>query len=282
MKKFNLAILLTMLVSMVSTKVLAYDVAVENEDGKTIYYNYINNSTELEVTHSSYSGDIKIPETVTILNKTRKVTRIGINAFSNCYDLTSVTISDGVTSIGIDAFRDCSRLKKVIVKDIAAWCGISFSGYDSNPLYYAKHLYSDENTEITDLVIPGSVTSIGDMAFYGCNRLTSVTISEGVTSIGIMAFENCSGLTSVTISDGVTSIGTGAFYLCSGLTSVTIPGSVTSFGSYAFRGCSGLSSVTIPGSVTSIGSDAFQGCDGLKKVIVKNLAAWCGISFSGS
>ena len=78
MKQFNLTILLAVLVSMVSTKALAYDVAVENEDGKTIYYNYITDGTELEVTYyGRYSGDIKIPETVTILNKTRKVTSIG-------------------------------------------------------------------------------------------------------------------------------------------------------------------------------------------------------------
>ena len=112
MKQFNLTILLAMLVSMVSTKAFAYDVAVENEDGKTIYYNYITDGTELEVTYrttysDSYSGDIKIPETVTILNKTRKVTSIGNSAFYYCSGLTSVTIPASVTSIGRNAFYRC-------------------------------------------------------------------------------------------------------------------------------------------------------------------------------
>jgi hypothetical protein len=100
----------------------------------------------------------------------------------------SVTIGNSVTSMGNGAFSYCSNLEKVIVSDIAAWCGISFSGYESNPLSYAHHLYSDENTKITDLIIPNSVTSIGDYAFYGCSGLTSVTIPNSVTRIGASAF----------------------------------------------------------------------------------------------
>lgn len=91
---------------------------------------------------------------------------IGERAFGNCSGLTSVTIPNSVTFIGRFAFENCSGLQKVIVPDIAAWCGISFGDYESNPLYYANHLYSDENTEITDLVIPNGVTNIKYYAFY--------------------------------------------------------------------------------------------------------------------
>ena len=125
-----------------------------------------------------------------------EVTSIGANAFSECSGLTSVAIPNTVTSIGVSAFYGCSGLKKVIVKDIAAWCGIEFD-FANNPLEYAQHLYSDENTEITDLVIPDGVTSISARAFYGCSGLASVTIPSSVKSIGHQAFYNRGALTSV-------------------------------------------------------------------------------------
>ena len=148
------------------------------------------------------------------------VKSIGALAFCGCSGLTSVTIGNSVTSIGGYAFYGCSGLEKVIVPDIAAWCGIAFNNSQANPLHYAKHLYSDETTEITNLIIPNSVTSIGDDAFYGCSGLTSVTIGNSVTSIGGYAFRGCSGLTSVTIGNSVKEIGSSAFAYCEELTDV--------------------------------------------------------------
>ncbi len=117
-----------------------------------------------------------------------------------------------------------------------------------------------------DVVIPDSVTSIGNWAFYGCSSLTSVTIPDSVTSIGSNAFYGCSSLTSITIPDSVTSIEFSAFSECGSLTSVTIGNSVTSIGDWAFKGCSSLTSITIPDSVTSIGSNAFYGCSSLTSI----------------
>ena len=165
-----------------------------------------------------------------------------------CYEMSnlkSVTIGNSVTSIGEDAFYDCSGLKKVIVPDIKNWCSIDFSSRSSdNPLSYAHHLYSDENTEIKELVIPAGVTSIGWYAFSGCSGLTSVSIPNSVSSIGSYAFSSCSGLTSVSIPNSVSSIGSSAFDGCSGLTSIIIGNSVTNISSNAFDGCSGLTSIT--------------------------------------
>ena len=112
------------------------------------------------------------------------------------------------------------------------------------------------------------VTSIGNWAFYGCDKLTSITIPTSVTSIGEWAFSGCYNLTSITIPNSVTSIGEYAFYLCNNLTSVTIPKSVTSIGKEAFERCDNLTSIKIPKSVTSIGASAFSGCDKLTKIYI--------------
>ena len=110
-----------------------------------------------------------------------------------------------------------------------------------------------------------SVTST-DVVFAGCSDLTSVIIPDSITSIGKQAFAACSKLTSITIPNSVTSIGWGAFDGCSSLTSVIIPDSVTSIERGAFSRCSGLTSITIGSSVNSISDAAFVGCTNLNKI----------------
>ena len=197
---------------------------------------------------------------VTIPNS---VTCIGSDAFLDCSSLTSITIPESVTSIGEDAFSRCSALTAIVVK-------AGNTTYDSRENCNAI-IETTSNTLIAGCqktIIPNSVTSIGNHAFYGCSSLTSVTIPNSVTSIGGYAFYGCSSLTSVTIPNSVTSIGEGAFRGCSGLTSITIPNSVTSIGDDAFYYCSSLTSVTIPNSVTSIGRRAFCSCEKLGTLVL--------------
>lgn len=184
------------------------------------YFNFYEGDNHAEVTGADVYAQVIIPSEVKYKGQTFAVTAIGDEAFRGRRDIFSVVIPEGVTSIGMGAFSGCSSLKrivipesmnsigaqafyectaleKIIVPNIAAWCGIFFMTSVSNPLYYAKHIYSDEETEITELVIPEGVTSIGRYAFSGCNSLTSVTIPGSMTSIGTGAFMNCMGLTKV-------------------------------------------------------------------------------------
>ena len=248
----------------------AYDIEVQNADNVTIYYNYINNGTELAVTYrgdsySSYSdeyqGNVVIPEEVTYMNRTRKVTSIRYYAFRKCSRLTSVTIPNSVTSIGSSAFQECSGLTSVTIPNSVTSIGESAF---------------QECSGLTSVTIPNSVTSIGNHAFYNCSRLISITIPNSVMYIWDYTFSGCSGLTSVTIPNSVTSIGERAFSGCYGLTSVTIPNSVTRIGTYAFYNCSRLTSITIGNSVTSIGNYAFHKCSRLTSVTIPNSVTYIG------
>lgn len=147
----------------------------------------------------------------------------------------------------------------------------------SNPFDFPKYLfYNCKN--LRKVMIPESVTSIGDYAFYNCNGLTLITIPNSMTSIGPSAFRKCSGLTSITIPNSVTNIGGWAFCDCSGLTSITIPNSVTSIGPSVFRRCSTLTSITIPNSVKNIGDGAFRECSSLTSITIPNSVMSIGVA----
>ena len=308
-KQSFITILFTLLMSMMGAKVSAHDIAVANTDGKTIYYKWINNKTELAVSccgsnydsySNEYTGNVVIPESVVYEGNTYSVTSISSSAFWDCSGLTSVTIPNSVTSISSFGFTGCSGLISIKVEngnqtyDSRNNCNAIIEKSTNTLIVGCKNTIIPNNvtsigynafyfcSSLTSIIIPNSVTSIGNSAFFGCSGLTSITIPNSVTSFGSATFSNCSGLTSVTIPNSVTSIGSAAFQGCSGLTSVTIPNSVTSIGDHAFWDCSGLTSITIPNSVTSICEFAFYNCSDLTSVTIPNSVTSIGQYAFGS
>lgn len=108
---------------------------------------------------------------------------IGERAFLNCTSLSIVSMPTSVRQIMNNAFWGCTGLKKVIVNDMTAWCKILFESQESNPLHYAQHLYSDEETEIKELFIDNSVNSIGNYAFCKAENLLSIYIFRNTPPI---------------------------------------------------------------------------------------------------
>ena len=188
---------------------------------------------------------------LTIVSLPESATSIGDWSFIDCSSLTSVTIPEGVTRIGGRAFCNCGGLTRVTIPSSVTNIGIwAFSGCSS----------------LTNVTIPDSVTTIGDYAFSSCGSLTSVTIPSSVTCINECVFLGCTSLTSVTIPSSVTIIGNNAFANCWSLTNVTIPSSITQIELGGFFGCYQLERIAIPASVTSIGEFAFSGCSDLKTI----------------
>lgn len=138
-----------------------------------------------------------------------------------------------------------------------------------------------------DIVIPNTVeyegvtcnvTSIGKSAFYYCENLSSVTIPNSITNIGANAFQS-SSLKSVFIPGGVKTISSSAFASCRQLEKVTLSEGLEEISAQSFSFCKSLTSITIPNSVKEVGGAAFWACERLDSVCIKDLKAWCQISF---
>ena len=227
-----------------------------------------------------------------LLNIPNSVTTIAASAFQYCTGITSATIPSSVISIGNKAFRDCSGLITLNYNATNCSVGSNYwyyysSDYQYHWLYGCSSLVSLNigdgvqtipycfvcsrygNSLTGSIVIPNSVTSIGNYAFYGCSNIGSVSIGNSVTSIGENAFNSCSNMGSLTIGNSVASIGSYAFANCSNLTTVVLPSSMTSISNHTFNSCSLLSSVTIPNTIVSIGNYAF-GYTALASVVIPN------------
>ena len=200
------------------------------------------------------------------------VTSIGEYAFYCCSSLTSVTIPEGVTSIGEYAFSGCSSLASVIIPEgvtmirrgTFAYAGVESitlpdglqiieSCYDN--YYWGDHFAGAFQgcNKLKNIIIPDSVTRIGDGTFRYCVSLTSVIVPGSVQSIGCEAFFGCTGLESVILLEGVSWIA-GYSY------------SITTYNYGAFCDCSSLRSITIPLSLKGIYKAAFSSCDSLKDI----------------
>ncbi len=173
---------------------------------------------------------------------------------------TNVVIADiyngvPVTGIRTRAFYENTTITSVVIPD-----SITYIGFVAFP--YCPNLES--------VTIGNSVTMIDERAFYDCDNLKSVTIPDSVTNIGYAAFADCISLVSVTIGDGVVSIADNAFSRCSNLTSAIIPDNVTSLGAFVFYECKNLTNVIIGNGVKSVGEKAFYLCSNLATVTIGN------------
>ena len=171
------------------------------------------------------------------------------------------SVKEGTQIICDNAFSDCCSLSSIVIPDSVTSIG--------NGVYY-------DCCSLEYIYIPKSVICLKGNPFYGWNGklecfslnfMYECDILFNKDKSRIISFRN-QKQTSYVISNSVTSIGDHAFYGCSSLAEVIIPNSVTSIGDHAFYGCSSLSSIVIPDSVNSIGEGAFLNCSSLSSIVI--------------
>ena len=129
---------------------------------------------------------------------------------------------------------------------------------------------------ITRISVGEGVSSIGELAFYGCGRVTAVTLPSSVTTIGARAFKDCTALTGVRLPEGLTAIGSYAFYRCSALSSITVPASVRSMGMVVFAYCKGLTGAQILCPISKVPDWTFYKCRALTAVSLPDTVTEAG------
>ncbi|MDR2375377.1 MAG: leucine-rich repeat domain-containing protein [Treponema sp.] len=112
---------------------------------------------------------------------------------------------------------------------------------------------------VVSIILPPTVTTIGDLAFYDCTSLTHVVLPAGLTSIGNYSFAagvfDDSGLKFITLPDTLTNLGEGAFSLCESLETADLPAGITAIGNYVFYSTQSLRTLILrAGSVVSLSS----------------------------
>ena len=238
------------------------------EDGKT------DNASIKNANKEGYVGELTIPATVTYQAKEFIVDEIDEKAFYEASGLTSVSLPDGIKTIPPYVFYDCTSLASVKLPASVTELGIYAFTYCKALLEITlpEGLTSIgsrcfQNTGITNLNLPSSLSLLPDYCFYG-SELVSLTIGDQIKSIGSNCFQNCSKLSSVVLPAGIESLPSSVFSNCSALKTINIPESVTSIGNSAFAGCSSLESIILPASLKALSSGMLQNCSSLKEVVV--------------
>lgn len=218
------------------------------------------------VTVTTIGTDAFLGLNITSVTIPASVTEIGSNAFAGCTNLTSVHYAGDWSKLTIQsgnpAVEDAANAQlfdfaftpdntAVIVRYKGTAADVTIpSRYKGKPVTVIDPVAFYNNSAVTSVTIPDSVTAIPDYAFGFCSQLTNISIPNSVTFIGFSAFNSCTSLKSITLPSSLSTIQSSAFYNCGNLETIRIPVSVTFIGNYAFAGCPSSMTVTYPGSKT--------------------------------
>ena len=234
-----------------------------------------------------YNGEYTLPEVSTIMN----------GAFSGCTGLTGIEIPHTVTSIGGNAFSDCDNLTTVTISSNEITSKYYLIASNFKTIFgeqVKKYIFGEsvrrigeyacaQCTNLESIELASSVTSIGGGSFSGCTSLADVRFSEGLGYIGVKAFADCSSLESVNLPSSCWDISDGAFRDCKNLETLVMKEGVRSIGVEAFSDCENLKNLSLPESVERIGGRAFVGCRSISKPLYNSrLFAFLPMDYTGA
>lgn len=202
----------------------------DNEDGCGLYRYKSTSTQEVFNVPDTYDG--------------KPVTELMEFSVANAEYLKEINISENVKEIDIWALTNCPLLESINVDEsnpyFSSVDGVLYNKDQTELIFYPNGktpLETDKSGAVTGggaLVLPESVVSIRDNAFYMCSNLYSITFNEGLKSIGNKAFLKCENLQAIELPSTVETIGTDAFSYCNSVKELEIPASVSSIGDYAF------------------------------------------------
>ena len=252
------------------------------------------------------------------------VTSVAANVFRNHPEITKITLPAGLTSIPDGSFTESTSLTHVVFNS-TNFAGRSQAGRlptEEQQLFpYMTTLEIGANvtriprgmfafTALTSVVIPATVTTIDQYAFYNCESLASVTLNEGLTTLGLGAFQNCAIGGTLTIPSTLTSFGANAFagnmqnqislvynvpdlqintmnyqtglFATANVTSVQFGANVVAIPAKMFNGNTTLTAIVLPDTITKIGERAFANCTNLESAVIpESITVFGGQCFNG-
>ena len=229
-------------------------------------------------TYKAYTS-VDVPASVTYNDYTYPVVTIGTSAFESCTNLQSVTLPNSITAIYTDAFYGCTKLGDINLPE-------GLTTINSRAFEYCN---------LDTIIIPSTVTSIGNKAFYNNplksitwlpsgspistgtgedspfynsngSKVTSFTFGPNVKIVPAYICYKMSRLDTIVLPPSVSSLGQYAFYYCTNLKSINLPATQKTLPISFFEGCSSLESIELPATLTTISTDAFYGCSKLANV----------------
>ena len=246
-----------------------YTVAINDiDDGTTWVKKYIGNNNK-----------VVIPDEI----DGRKVVGIDSYAFEGCSQVTDITIPNSVVKLGYNTFDDTSWYKNlyaaspngVVYINNIAYCykgDIPNDGtveFDYGTISIAGGAFWGEE-KLLKIVLPDTITYIGEDAFYCCENLNDFVLPDSVKEIGENSFYECSNLNSITFPDSLENIESYAFSGCSNLTEIVFGKGLTRINSGTFGYCYELTDIIIPDNIRSIDSEAFKYCYNLENISISD------------